>query len=175
MSCHLIRRPLCKYPDTLNLYLYKTHFSYIHNINIYTHSFKCTICGKLWHRSSLLTRHEKTCEINIKRIFPVGVFHVAQTIFQKMQELGINVPEELCFYPFRATFDFECYFDTSHLPPNSPKVHWLARHEILSVSICSNVPGFSLPCCFINEGDPSQLVDRFMTYLHKISDAAYAI
>ena len=92
-----------------------------------------------------------------------------------MQELGINVSEELCFYPFRATFDFECYFDTSHLPPNSPKVHWLARHENLSVSICSNVPGFSLPCCFINEGDPSQLVDRFMTYLHKISDAAYSI
>ena len=87
---------------------------------------------------------KKTCEIKIKRIFPGGVFHVAQTIFQKMQELGINIPEELCFYPFRATFDFECYFDTSHLPPNSPKVHWLARHEILSVSICSNVPGFSL-------------------------------
>ena len=92
-----------------------------------------------------------------------------------MRELGINVPEELCFYPFRVTFDFECYFDTSHLPPNSPKVHWLARHEILSVSICSNVPGFSLPCCFINEGDQSQLVDRFITYLHNISDAAYSI
>ena len=44
-----------------------------------------------------------------------------------MQELGINIPEELCFYPFRATFDFECYFDTDHLPPNSPKVHWLAQ------------------------------------------------
>ena len=175
LLCHLVRRSFCKYPDTLHLNLYKTHFSYIHNINIYTHSFKCKKCGKLWHRSSSLNKHEKTCEINIKRIFPGGVFHVAQTIFEKMRELGINVPEELCFYPFRATFDFECHFDTSHLPPNSPKVHWLARHEILSVSICSNVPGFNLPCCFINEGDPSQLVARFMTYLHKISDAAYSI
>ena len=63
------------------------------------------------------------------------------------------------------------------MPPNSPKVDWLARHEILSVSIilCSNVPGFSLPCCFINEGDPNQLVDRFMNYLNKISSAAYKI
>ena len=92
-----------------------------------------------------------------------------------MREFGINASEELCFYRFRATFDFECYFDNSDLPPNSPKVDWLARHEILSVSICSNVPGFSLPCCFINEGDPNQLVDRFMNYLNKISNVAYKI
>ena len=92
-----------------------------------------------------------------------------------MQELGINVAEEFRFYPFRATFDFECYFDNAVLPLNSPKVDCLARHELLGVSVCSNVPGFSLPYCFINEGDPSQLVDRFVDYLNKISDAAYNI
>ena len=66
-----------------------------------------------------------------------------------MQELGINVAEEFRFYPFRATFDFECYFVNSDLPPNSPTLDWLARHEILSVSICSNALGFSLPYCFV--------------------------
>ena len=80
------------------------------------------------------------------------------------------------FYPFRATFDFECYFDNSDLLANSPKIDWLARHEILSVSICTNVPGFSLlPYCFINKGDQIQLVDRFLDYLNKITDAAYNI
>ena len=29
--------------------------------------------------------------------------------------------------------------------------------------------------CFINKGDPNQLVDRFMNYLNKISNAAYKI
>ena len=175
LSCHLIRRSMCKYPDTLNLNLYKTNFSYIHDLTMYTRSFKCKKCGKLFRRSFNLNRHEQTCEVEVKRIFPGGVFHVGQTVFQKMREFGIHVSEELRFYPFRATFDFECYFDNSDLPPNSPKVDWLARHEILSVSICSNVPGFSLPCCFINEGDPNQLVDRFMNYLNKISNAAYKI
>ena len=173
LSCHLIRRSMCKYPDTLHLNLYKTHFSYIHDLTMYTRSFKCKKCGKLFRRSFNLNRHEQTCEVEVKRIFPGGVFHVGQTVFQKMREFGIHVSEELRFYPFRATFDFECYFDNSDLPPNSPKVDWLARHEILSVSICSNVSGFSLPCCFINEGDPNQLVDRFMNYLNKISNAAY--
>ena len=142
---------------------------------MYTRSFKCKKCGKFFHRSFNLNRHEQTCEVEVKRVFPGGVFHVGQTVFQKMREFGIHVSEELRFYPFRATFDFECYFDNSDLLPNSPKVDWLARHEILSVSICSNVPGFSLPCCFINEGDPNQLVDRFMNYLNKISNAAYII
>ena len=175
LSCHLIRRSMCKNPDTLNLNLYKTNFSYIPDLTMYTRSFKCKKCGKLFHRSFNLNRHEQTCEVEVKRVFPGGVFHVGQTVFQKMREFGIHVSEELRFYPFRATFDFECYFDNSDLPPNSPKVDWLARHEILSVSTCSNVPGFILPCCFINEGDPNQLVDRFMNYLDKISNAAYNI
>ena len=51
----------------------------------------------------------------------------------------------------------------------------MARHEILSVSMCSNIPEISLPYCFINEGDPSLLVDHFMAYLNKISDAVYSI
>ena len=160
LSCHLIRRSMCKYPDTLNLNLYKTHFSYIHDITMYTRSFKCK---------------KVNVKVEVKRFLPGGVFHVGQTVFQKMREFGIHVSEELRFYPFRATFDFECYFDNSDLPPNSPKVDWLARHEILSVSICSNVPGFSLPCCFINESDPNQLVDHFMNYLNKISNAPYKI
>ena len=50
---------------------------------------------------------------------------------------------------------------------------WLGTKS--SVLVCSNVPGFSLPCCFINEGDPNQLVDRFMNYLNKISNVAYKI
>ena len=86
LSCHLIRRSLCKYPDTLNLNLYKTNFSYIHNISMYSHSYKCKKCGKLWNRSSRLTRHEQAGEI--KRIFPGGVFHVAHTIFKKGKNWG---------------------------------------------------------------------------------------
>ena len=63
MSCYLIRRFLCKYPATLNVNLYKTHFSYIiHDLSVYTHSYNCKKCGKLWHRFWGLDRHEKTCK-----------------------------------------------------------------------------------------------------------------
>ena len=89
-----------KYPDTLNLNLYKTHFSYIHHLTMYTRSFKCKKCGKLFHRSFNLNRHEQTCEVEVKRVFPGGVLHVGQTVFQKMREFGIHVSEELRFIRF---------------------------------------------------------------------------
>ena len=28
-----------------------------------------------------------------------------------VEEEGIIVPEEVRYFPYRATFDFECYFD----------------------------------------------------------------
>ena len=87
-----------------------------------------------------------------------------QSVFPNLEEFRIHVPSESC-YRFRVTFDFECYFDNAYLLANSPKVRWLARHGILSVSICSNVPWFTEPCCFVNEGDSSQLLDLFMVYL----------
>ena len=48
-------------------------------------------------------------------------------------------------------------------------VDWLARYELLSVSISSNVPGYTDPQCFVNGSDPSQLVDRFLNKLNDIS------
>ena len=45
----------------------------------------------------------------------------------------------------------------------------------MSVSICSNVPGFEDPCCFISNGDPQDLVNRMGDYLDDISEKSYEI
>ena len=76
--CHLISRSLCRYPDAFNLNLYKTHFSYIHNLSIYTRSYKCKKCDKLWHRFCGLDIHEKTCEIKLNEFFRVGANNISK-------------------------------------------------------------------------------------------------
>ena len=55
-------------------------------------------------------------------------------------------PEVLKYFPYRAKFDFECYFkrETEH-PRNTAKLKWEAEHISLSVSVCSNVPGYDAP------------------------------
>ena len=43
----LVRRSLCHYSDTMYLNLHETHFSYIQNIQMYCHSYKCRKCGEI--------------------------------------------------------------------------------------------------------------------------------
>ena len=81
--------------------------------------------------------------------------------------------ESLRSYPYRATFDFECWFDTEQLPSDSDKVHWVARHVPLSVSVASNLPGHERVQCLVTVGDTNKLVSRMMDILHAMSDAAY--
>ena len=91
-----------------------------------------------------------------------------------MEQLGINVPHEDRFYPYRSTFDYESYFDKSDFPDAGEKSVWVARHVPCSVSVCSNVPNFEQPKCFSN-ASPQQLVHDKMQYLKTIADAVFEI
>ena len=79
----------------------------------------------------------------------------------------------LRFYPYRATFDFECFFDGENLPADSDRVQWIARHIPLSVSVASNEPGHETPRCYVTGGDSDKLVGHMMRGLSAISDTAF--
>ena len=155
----LVRRLLCRFPETLNVNLHETHFSYIQDERMYCHSYRCRKCGdSLWKDAHKLHRHERTCAGGIRRVYPGGVYHSTPSIFQQLDDENILVSESLRNYPYRATFDFECYFDTTQLPSDSDKVHWIARHVPLSVSVASNVPGHEEVQCLVTDGNPDKLV-----------------
>ena len=63
----------------------------------------------------------------------------------------------------------------SDLPEPTKKLTWEAKHVPLSVSICSNIPGFTTPQYFITEGDTDELVTKMVNYMHTIQDTASAI
>ena len=170
----LVRRSLCHYSDTMYLNLHETHFSYIQNIQMYCHSYKCRKCGEsLFKDACKLNRHERTCTGGVRRIYPGGVYHSTPSVFERLDDENIRVPESLRYYPYRATFDFECWFDTERLPSDTDKVHWVARHVPLSVSVASNVPGHEQVQCLVTDGDTNKLVSAMMDILQSMSDAAY--
>ena len=94
-------------------------------------------------------------------------------MFERLDDENIRVAESLRYYPYRATFDFECWFDTEHLPSDNDQVHWVARHVPLSVSVASNVPGHEQVTCLVTDGDNNKLVSAMMTILQSMSEAAY--
>ena len=173
-KAEIVRRSLCSYAQTIYLNLYETHFSYIKDINTYCHSWRCRNCEtSLWKSPYHLHRHESTCEAGVNRIYKGGVYQPPPSIFQRLDDEGITVPEALRFYPFRATFDFECFFDRDNVPADSDRVQWIARHVPLSVSVASNVPGHEDAQCYITNGDSDKLVADMMSHLHAVSDAAF--
>ena len=109
----------------------------------------------------------------MRRVYPGGVYHSTPSVFERLDDENIRVAESLRYYPYRATFDFECWFDTEQLPSDSDQVHWVARHVPLSVSVASNVPGHEQVKCLVTDGDTNKLVSVMMDILRSMSDAAY--
>ena len=128
-TAELVRRSLCHYSDTMHLNLHDTQFSYIQNIQMYCHTYRCRKCGECSFKGTWqLNRHERTCTGGVRRVYHGGVYHSTKSVFDRPDDENIRIPESLRYYPYRATFDFECWFDTVRLPSDSDKMQWVARH-----------------------------------------------
>ena len=170
----LVRRSPAQYQETMYVNLHESHYSYIQDIGKYCHSYRCRKCGdSLWKRPWELHRHERTCEAGVNRKYKGGVYHPPPSVFERLDDEGIVVEKMLRYYPYRATFDFECYFDRDNVPADTNTLQWSARHVPLSVSVASNVPGHEDAQCYITNGDSDKLVADMMSHLHAVSDAAF--
>ncbi len=175
ISAQFVYRSLSKHSSTLYLNLYQNHFSYIKDLKKYSKSFCCSRCGKFWKRASNLRQHEKTCEAKVRFKFPGGAYKTPPTIFELLEDEGFTIPHHLKFFPYRATFDFECMFNSQTGLDDTEKLTWRAKHIPLSVSVCSNVPFYSQPKCFVSNGDSKHLIKDMVEYLVDISKESYRL
>ena len=158
--------------DVVNLY--ETHCSYIRDMGMYCHSFRCRRCGdSLWKQPYHLHSHESVCEGGVSRKYPGGVYQPSPSVFQRVDDEGFVVIEDLRYYPYRAKFSFECYFSDERLPSETDRVQWSSRYVLLSVGVSSNVPGHEDAQCYVTNGDSHKLVEEIMSHLITLSDAAY--
>ena len=100
----------------------------------------------------------------IKRSYKGGMYHPSPSVLKRLDDETIVVDDTLRYYPYRATFDFECYFNTANLPPDSNTAQWLTRHILLGVSIVSNTLGHETPQCYVTDGDVDKLVEAMTTF-----------
>jgi len=120
-------------------------------------------------------RHCQACIASVHEIYPGGVYRTTQTIFEKLESIGIDISLNDKHYPYYACFDFECYFSQEHLPQNGEKLIFEAYHIPMSVGIASCVPSYDQPVCYVSQGDEQELVKKLLDYLNKLFDAAYGI
>ena len=169
----LVRRPKEPVREAkLYLYLVSNHFCLITDIEKFTRNFHCVDCGRIFR--SVKVRHRHVCKQGVAEVFPGGVFALKPTVFDRLDQIGIWVDEKRRFYPFRAVFDFESMLDPTDIPNDTAKITWKARHIPISCAVVSNVPEFGQPEFFLSNGDPDELVDRILAYLHRVQEAAHA-
>ena len=101
--------------------------------------------------------------------FPRGVYVSPPSVFDEIREEGIDIPRDWDFFPHFATFDFECFMVPTSAESGGHKLQWTFDHIPLSVSICSNVSGYTDPVCFVSQGDPKAMVGAMVQYLIEVN------
>ena len=160
------------------LNLYGGHFSYFKHMNKYSLCFTLQRCDASFRKAYRLQRHKRSCEDKVKRVYHGGVHNPSQTIFEKIEEQDNAVPPELKYSLYGATFDIEVYYLAcgTYLPEKQEKLEYTTEHQLLSISVASNVLGYEEPQCFVVEEEGReaalQTVTAFVEHLERITKQA---
>lgn len=162
-----------KYKDLLNLDLSITntgqaHYCFIVDLDQYAKRYQCLMCSRLFYKLKKLNEHlSGHCNKGETRHkFPGGVFQVKKSVFEQLEEFGIDVPLEKRFCPYFAVYDFEALLLKKEIK-TSDKLKFTAEHQPVSCAVSTNVPRFE-PVCFVDE-NPDKLVEALFEHLEKIS------
>lgn len=172
IQAKLVRRSATKHIERMNLDLHDGHFSFICDLNLYSSNFPCSKCGQISKCAFNSQRHERTCRVDVRNIYPGGIFKPRPTVFGQLADLGINVSKQMTIYPYRSVFDIEVFFSSDKMPADSALTEWENLHVPASIGVTSNVKHFKADKCFISSGSSQQLIDDFMEYLEDISAEA---
>ena len=156
----------------LHLTADQRHVHLIKDINKYAQAFLCSKCERPFKLDYLKRRHETRCIRSCKFQFKGGPYYIPRNVFEELDNVGIQVPEELRFHRFRATFDYEAYMKKSSGGARDP-AGFMSEHVPMSCSIASNVPGHEGPVCLTSSGSPQDLVVQMISHLNSISRAAH--
>ena len=101
-----LHKPLKKRPTSMNVLDWNGHMCYISQLSK-LRCFKCRNCEKLFKKASRLKLHEKRCTDGKALTFNGKYYRKALSIFEKLENFGICVPEEHRYCKYFAVFDFE--------------------------------------------------------------------
>ena len=54
-------------------------------------------------------RHQIKCDVNVKYVFPGGIYRNKLSVFEELEEMGVRVREEDKYEKWFVCYDFEAY------------------------------------------------------------------
>ena len=162
-----------RYSNTMYLNLWENHLSLIKKIHAFAQKFQCRSCKRHFHHSHELKRHEPNCKSGTRIKYPGGYYEPPKSIFQELSEFGIQVAQADRYNDHFCVFDFESFLEALE-GEGTDKLDWLQKHNLISVSVCSNIPDFTEPKTII-EKDQDQLLALMIDYMMEIQGRYQAL
>ena len=153
--------------STMYVNLYQNHLSYIRDFAVYAKKYQCKTCERHFDRSFNLHRHQQSCDKKTHFVYPGGFYQSTESIFEKLEQYDIHVPEKERLFPWFICYDLEALLEPVDDRPTI-MLQWTQKHIPVSVSICSNIKGYTEPTCIVEESQ-DRLVGKMVA---KMKDLA---
>ena len=94
--------------NVMHLHLYEPHFSYISKFRTFAKKYECIICSRILNLSKNLIRHVRECYVDTEGKYVVcGKYRTNKNIFELLEDIDINIPEEDHYNPYFSMYDYE--------------------------------------------------------------------
>lgn len=110
-----IRESLGRFRKKIFLNLHQQHFSLIVRPQTFADKFECSKCKMCFEHRSWWLRHTRQCKGSITYKFVQGAEMPPASLFEKLDDIGISVPQNKRFYPYRICYDNETW-SSAHRP-----------------------------------------------------------
>ena len=97
------------FPTKIYVDAYKHHLSFITDIKMYFKQYICNRCDKLFVEMRNLNKHQPKCDGTVEYTYPGGVYKNKLSVFEELEEMGVQMREEDKYEKWFACYDFEAY------------------------------------------------------------------
>ena len=115
----------------------------------------------------------KNCINKTKYVYPGGFYQPTESIFETLGKYDVYIREEDRTFPWFICYDFEALL-TQVNERATDMLEWNQKHEAISVSVCSNVEGFTDPVCIV-DGNHDVLVSKMVEIMSEIALRVYKL
>ena len=127
MFAELTRRSSMQYTKTTSLLRYENHIFWTADINKFLKKFRCYVCYHFFDRSNNLEVHIRNCSERTKHHYPSGTYQLSETIFERLEDVNFNVPQELRLFSNLIVFDFESITVPDNTLRNTELTSWIGK------------------------------------------------
>ena len=162
----LARRSIQKFGKGVNLLGYNNHICYVSDMNSFFKFFRCSTCDTIFSKTGNLERHLITCSERVKHIYPKNVYHLRETLFEKLDSFNIPYEKDQKLFKNMPVFDFESICVKEETYKETENTKRIRKHVLISVSISSNLIPEPI---FLCNSDPRHLVFSFISALEGLA------